>query len=138
MNIPSIAEVKAAAERGSLEHLKPDVNRVLLQRLKDWATLSDFALAILNSPGMSAERLAEIQRKEQAASAGPWESAVATDTDKTDPTANRDVWCMDGLITVCGEAGGLLNQDADFIADARQAVPELLAEVLRLRAELET
>jgi len=118
MTMPSISDVKAAAENiaaSGAEFLSDPQSR-------DASILARFALSVLNAPGLSAERLAEIHRLEQEATAGPW-------------------WFVDhnGAIRGVGnmiDGIGRLNEKADtmYAADARQAVPELLAEVLRLRA----
>ena len=82
------------------------------------------------------KRLSEIEARANAATPGPWF-----------PAGNAN-----GYWVECGEKGedGERNQwianidsavkherpDAAFIADARQDIPELLAEVRRLRAAL--
>lgn len=77
---------------------------------------------------ISAERLAEIRALESGATKGPW---------------LRDGRCLEYLDPADGEPLHLgyidVGEPADvaFIADARTAVPELLAEVERLRVELE-
>lgn len=143
MMIQSIADVKRAAENISASgcaFLSDPVSR-------DASILSEFALSVLNAPGLSAERLAEIQQKEQAASDGPWEShpdqttvrgANTLDSDTGRQIAG-DVYCQKQYSRlVAPDASPQADADLMFAADARQAVPELLSEVLRLRAELAT
>jgi hypothetical protein len=119
MTTPSIADVKAAAENiaaSGAEYLSDPTSR-------DASTLSRFALSVINAPGLSAERMAEIQRKEQAATPGPWRNTcgiVASDA--------TEYKCAITLSVID-------NVNGEFIADARQSVHELLTEVLRLRAE---
>jgi hypothetical protein len=94
MTMPSIADVKAAAESiaaSGAEYLSDPTSR-------DASTLSRFALSVLNAPGLSAERLAEIR--------------TVAESGRNDP--------------VYGPCDTSQTEDA---------VPELLAEVLRLRAE---
>lgn len=77
--------------------------------------------------------LSAIKARVEAASLGPWQWEACTE---------------DGMINEVGEvlsAGGMHTEgfvyvsdsDADFIAHARTDVPALLAEVERLRAEVE-
>lgn len=74
MTMPSIADVKAAADE-VLSGVCPgfgmdatndvDAIRAAKQRRRDAERLlAEFAQSVLNAPGLSAERLAEIQRKE--------------------------------------------------------------------------
>jgi len=152
--IPPIADVKAAAERMRCGDYDDCVEMVMQpgdrafkgdepkaaveldqRRLDDESLLARFTLDVLDSPGgMSAERLAEIIAFERGATEGPWTSAFAVDDVKDNPV--KTVWCDGGHFVVCGGEDWLLDCDADFIADSRQAVPELLTEALRLRAEL--
>lgn len=96
MDMPSIDNVKAAAEFV----LREDVDLNRYENMRDFCesatTLAKSLSAVLSAPGMSAERLAEIQR-------------IA-------PNAEAD-----------SEHGW----------NALEAVPELLAEVIRLRAQHE-
>lgn len=126
---PTIADVKAAAERlGDLSNYLPD--EVHGEREADISKVVRFAMAILfepplrdSPPQMTAERLAEIQRLEQEATKGPW----------------REFGCQilaEQGGRLCGFYNSTYVADVAFSADARQAVPDLLAEVLRLRAEL--
>jgi hypothetical protein len=85
--------------------------------------------------------LAETEALLSAASPGPWFSSVE----------GRDHWSGNSIILTGGGDIELLTYmphvtgpdheqsiaDQDFIAHARQAVPRLIAEVRRLRAELD-
>ncbi|WP_266538972.1 hypothetical protein [Streptomyces sp. NBC_01789] len=79
---------------------------------------------------MTPAREQEIRSMERAATRGPWTSVEATDADVHRLLAGGDgtPFKLLGRITPGG--------DAEFIAGSRQAVPELLAEVDRLRARL--
>lgn len=78
---------------------------------------------------MSPERLAEFEAVEAAASAGPWVSHG---------------WTADGPQSVDGCSELMISvdvgdpADAAFIAMARNAIPELIAEVRRLRDAVAT
>jgi hypothetical protein len=78
---------------------------------------------------LSDERLAEIERRCELASPGPWKSWVE----------GRDHDGGDNFIMTGGEdiylTGGTVN-DQDFIAGARQDVPILICEIRRLRAHM--
>ena len=73
---------------------------------------------------MSADRLAEIKAREQAAFGGPWE---ALDADEN----GMHAVAVDGTVLV--EVGDFC--DAEFIAHARDDIPHLLALVESLTAE---
>lgn len=75
---------------------------------------------------LSDERLAEIRAREQAATLGPWKATRVYEI-----TSH----CLPDGHLIIGEVDedGTRN-DATFIAAARQDVPDLLAEVERLRA----
>lgn len=79
------------------------------------------------------ERLADIEARCQAATPGPWQ----TDSDScclygTDEPGMLGTWLMTSL----GGPDGT-PQDGAFIAAARADVPDLVAEVRRLRAFIE-
>jgi hypothetical protein len=85
---------------------------------------------------ITAERLAELRALADAATSGAW-----TIEDYSEPGSsgfriyNEAGDCIAGNFDY--EVGGVLERvDAEFIAAARAAVPELLAEVERLRGEL--
>jgi hypothetical protein len=80
---------------------------------------------------MSDERLAEIRRREGAASPGPWEDFEGDIEGVCHITPHGNVNTM----ARTGQAYS--HADGAFIAHARADIPELLAEVLRLRAALE-
>jgi len=96
--------------------------------------------------GLSAERLAEIERLTEAATAGPWHEGFydglfgfyADPDDTGEPRAVVEPWSSahpedndehGDLWLVCNP------DDSKFMVEARSAVPELLAEVKRLTAE---
>ncbi|QVY62939.1 hypothetical protein [Cytobacillus gottheilii] len=99
------------------------------------------------------EQLAEIKARANAATAGPWTQMngvnIFTDlgaTNKNGVTADRnDGWCIadtsEGLTFVDGELVEMESNEqwdnAKFIAHARQDIPNLIAEVERLRLALE-
>lgn len=82
---------------------------------------------------MDSQRLAEIEARCEAATEGPWEVAWKTDF----------IWQLDGdgdrfgPIAEAHYAEGNHDNNAAFIAHARDDVPDLLAEVRRLTAENE-
>lgn len=87
--------------------------------------------------GLTPEREQEIRTREQAATPGPWESDGAEIYGTLGGILMLDLWVGETLDVEDQERS---NADAAFIAAARSAVPELLAEVDRLRtrvAELE-
>jgi hypothetical protein len=110
--------------------------------------------------GVTDERLAEWGRLADAATDGPWESAVGGiyyDPRKPGLTDRADIktaWTWQPTYKSGDKKGqpkgepehvavafgvlfpAILLPDAAFIAAARTAVPELVAEVRRLRAEL--
>ena len=93
------------------------------------------------------ELLNELEQKEKAATPGPW--ASTGDAKEWTPGVawyNVNGASINGPGTKCVVAGGLdgetdeavgviHNEDASLIAAARNALPDLLAEVRKLRAE---
>lgn len=81
---------------------------------------------------MDSKRLAEIRARVEAATKGPW--VWGQDTHTVDP---YDLQVLDGASIVWPTAEGLLafHRPADraFLEHARQDIPDLLAEVERLR-----
>lgn len=85
------------------------------------------------------EQLAAIRERADAATPGPWATALEVDHD-------GQYWVVtppDGsvLFSVCkvGHKGELkTEEDAEFIAHARQDIPALLAHIDALTAELAT
>ena len=79
---------------------------------------------------MTDEELHEIETRCESATGGPWRSFVeGRDHDNGSDfiqTAGDDIELTGGTVA-----------DQDFIANARQDVPKLLAEVRRLRREAE-
>ncbi|MEV5851459.1 hypothetical protein [Streptomyces anulatus] len=82
---------------------------------------------------MTSDREREIRAREQAATPGPWESDGAEIYGTLGGVLMVDLWVGETLDV---EDQQRSNADASFMADARTAVPELLAEVDRLRAEI--
>ncbi|MFJ9112958.1 hypothetical protein [Streptomyces sp. NPDC102283] len=82
---------------------------------------------------MTPDREQEIRTREQAATPGPWESDGAEIYGTLGGVLMVDLWVGETLDVEDQERS---NADAAFMADARSAVPELLAEVDRLRAEI--
>lgn len=79
---------------------------------------------------MTDERLSEIEERVNKATAGPWTALGDGDWQDVSGFAH-DFGCG-----CCQrEDGNFVAADAQFIAHARQDVPELIAEVRRLRAE---
>lgn len=75
------------------------------------------------------ERINQIRVRLQLATPGPWKSFIE----------GRDHFGGSSIVRTSGEdleILGATGEDIDFIAHARQDVPELLAEVERLRALL--
>ena len=88
---------------------------------------------------MSEERLAAIEAREKAATPGPWWGCQDA-CHPAEHTPEQVVFAADWSV-VCEFAtdDGLGDRDRankDFIAASRQDVPDLLAEVRRLRAGL--
>lgn len=87
-------------------------------------------------PGITAERLAEIEALAAAASPGPW-AVTSWDLKGVMPL----LWAADALPT--DQRGPFAHisandsRDAAFIAAARTVVPELLVEVRRLNGQVE-
>ncbi|MGH3585039.1 MAG: hypothetical protein ACRDQ0_01845 [Pseudonocardia sp.] len=82
---------------------------------------------------LTPEREQEIIAREQAATPGPWESDGAEIYGTLGGILMLDLWVGETLDVDNQDRS---NADAAFIADARSAVPELLAEVADLRAAL--
>lgn len=89
------------------------------------------------SESMTDTRLAEICNAEQAASPGPWETAAMNAIPGSYLYGPRQPpeEVPAGLMK-CQPPISLCFKDAAFVALARSAIPELLAEVDRLRAAL--
>jgi hypothetical protein len=85
---------------------------------------------------LSEDRLAEITALEAAATAGPWHTAREAGTSSYPPdfVANWVGEHMQGVGTFDTGVGEQAEADLEFILDARTAVPQLLAEVARLKA----
>jgi hypothetical protein len=75
---------------------------------------------------LTAERLADIKKRCELATSGPWKSYVEA----------REKISGSSFIRTGGEdiyLTGATIEDQDFIAHARQDIPSLLAEIQRLR-----
>ncbi|MFE1319523.1 hypothetical protein [Kitasatospora phosalacinea] len=100
-----------------------------------------------NHPPLSEEQLAEIEGRAAAATAGPWEPWLETrgaiggcsvilvqrDTSDVDNEMYLNHYIDNRQVA---SPNVQLDADLDFIANARQDVPHLVAEVRRLRALL--
>lgn len=90
---------------------------------------------------MTPERLAEIKSRAEAATPGPWEAElqeVEVDHDGTE-YPYTGAWVPRACPWEDGD--GYVHMDdanAEFIANARQDIPDLLAEVERLREHVAT
>lgn len=84
---------------------------------------------------MTTERLEEIKRREQAASKGPWAR------DKSDHTGSQVIARGNHVIGWHHRHGRQIDSqvvnDWEFMAHARQDVPDLVAEVERLKKVLD-
>lgn len=75
---------------------------------------------------MTPERLAEIKARADAATKGPWK------------VAEQDLECwIAGPTVVQNQEGAFARPNAAFIAHAREDIPDLLAEVERLKSKTE-
>jgi hypothetical protein len=84
-----------------------------------------------SEPFVNDKRLAEIAARCDAATAGPWKSYLEV----------RDGLSGADFISRGGEdlyLTGATIADYDFIADARQDIPDLLKEIARLKALLQS
>ena len=101
---------------------------------------------MLPEDGITDEELDAIERRADAATAGPWESYVegpqpwAAAIRSSEP-ATRSKWTCtspitNGLWTGRSEQHSAYENDLDFIAAARQDAPRLVAEVRRLKKRL--
>lgn len=82
---------------------------------------------------MTAAELAALKALADAATPGPWE---AGEYNRVTADGRHILKCRDQYDGVRLAIHDNANADAAFIAAARDAVPELVAEVDRLRAEL--
>lgn len=76
------------------------------------------------------EHLAPIREREQAATKGPWKAQEYVDIDEDGSYELANVVAPDPDapdVSVLGVAPGILRNDAEFIAHAREDVPRLLA-----------
>lgn len=87
---------------------------------------------------LSDEELDRIQRLSDAATAGPWISCVAgrnghEDSNCIELGSCNELGCFD-----CMRLTGGTIADQDFIANAREDVPRLVAEIRTLRKRLDS
>lgn len=90
----------------------------------------------MNSP-MTDERIAEIKAREQAATKGPWLCVFRGDGSGSVYEGTEEEYDDVALIddARCPYIRGeVIYEDGVFAAHARQDIPDLLAEVERLRA----
>lgn len=90
---------------------------------------------------LSDERLAEIQGRVDIASSGPWgthRDLAAKYSVLARPRSNPHGFEDDGVVTLLadGRSDAESYANASFIANSREDVPALLAEVARLKADL--
>ena len=107
-----------------IAHARQDVPRLL----------SELELSTSTEKRMTPEEIAEIQARCDRASPGPWKSMI----EGRDHTSGSS-FVMTGPPNERGEdieLSGATADDQDFIAHARQDVPRLLEEVMRLRSLL--
>lgn len=79
---------------------------------------------------MTEERLNEIKVRIEKATTGPWDTGKQYE--QMDP--GHYVYSKaNGLIVVAEEEGTIRENDANFIANARQDIPDLIAEIERVR-----
>lgn len=79
---------------------------------------------------MTDKELSEIKARADAATPGPWR------VDAVDNESGQTLYCAEVFIEPGVSAVWRMNPNASFIAHARTDVPELVAEVKRLRSEL--
>jgi len=84
--------------------------------------------------GLSEQRLAEIEARVSAASAGPWMQAHHIDEPRAIVPRSRP---NHSLLAVDRDGMAIFDraEDAAFTVAAREDIPALVAEVRRLRAE---
>lgn len=150
MTMPDLAEVRKAihAVLPMRSYYGSDLQVHRILNAKD--VLARFALSVLDAPGMTAERLAEIQKIEQQTREGPWGTSSSVAGNVLSIESGGDFIVIpnvyvdaDGHIACCLEFTGLSGEDGvldsqaniQFITQSRAIVPELLAEVLRLRGQ---
>jgi hypothetical protein len=78
---------------------------------------------------LTIERILEIQARRESATSGPWKSFV----EGRDHTSGSS-FIRTGAEDI--ELTGATEADHDFIAHARQDIPALIGEILRLRERL--
>jgi hypothetical protein len=77
-------------------------------------------------PLLTEEEIADIAARESRATAGPWKSYV----ESRDHMSGSDFIMTEGNDIYLT---GATTADQDFIANARQDIPKLIAEIARLR-----
>lgn len=88
---------------------------------------------------MNESKLAEIEARAKSAQAGPWLVCAAEDAADGLPVAffGRGAGPKDVAVRANAPPSGTADDDAAFVAHAREDVPALVAEVRRLRAQVE-
>jgi hypothetical protein len=79
---------------------------------------------------LTSEELEAIRQRAEAATQGNWRATLDDPYERT-----YVLGAFNGIVTVVADIKG--DADAEFIANARQDVPKLLAEVDRLRKALQ-
>lgn len=79
---------------------------------------------------MTPERLAEIRKRADAASPGPWTWIL--------DGSISEIWDADDCVVADTDGHRSPDDDADFIAHAREDIPALLDEVERLTRAIES
>lgn len=86
---------------------------------------------------MTNEELLKLKALAEQATPGPWKISEWCAMDGPITFGRFGIETDDGSdIAICYAKGMMNKWDADFVASARQAMPELVEEVLRLRAEV--
>jgi hypothetical protein len=82
------------------------------------------------TPGPDADRLAEIEKRAERATPGPWS------VDRGALTENRAIWGSDGICVGIAWHYHNAQPNAEFMAEARQDIPWLLSVLAARDAEL--
>lgn len=100
--------------------------------------MTDHTPAPTDKPGLDAEQIAEWRRLADAAIEGPWEFRPRRGFQMlSDNPATIGFVDEDRYFVMLREGAWVTEADMSFIAAARTAVPALVAEVERLRREMD-